>query len=175
MIFLLRKKSGYYSENFSALTVSNTTVECAYRLTREIPRLLTTLILCGSAFMAMAAPVVTVFTTAEFPVSGFSKANARIVYVDAVQRLNQVLAAGMPHEQIAAKAFVLDRINSPDGAGYFNRLKPAIEDLVTAWAWGVKALPAVVIDNGGRRYVVYGTTDSAVALNVWELSRGVTR
>lgn len=116
---------------------------------------------------AFADPLVTIFTTHSRPAIGVDRAPATIYYLDDAAILNHKMGAGLPKDKELAMREVVQRLNTPEGANYMKEIGPATERLVIAWMWGVRALPAVVIEDKGVRSVVYGTSNSAEALAIW--------
>lgn len=120
-----------------------------------------------TAFARDAEPALTIFTIAAFPVAEPDAAIARVVAVDQVHQLSRALSAGMPPGRESAIMWLRERLNSAEGKDFLAALGPATEALVLAWSWSVRALPAVVLEDGAQRYVVYGTTDASLALQLW--------
>lgn len=119
-----------------------------------------------------AAPMLTIFTSHSRPAVGIDRVPATVYYLDDAAILNHKMSAGLPTNREAAQREALQRLNSADGANYLRKIGPASEHIVIAWMWGVKALPAVVIEENGVRSVVYGTSNSAEAIAIWSRAAG---
>ncbi|MFC2973809.1 TIGR03757 family integrating conjugative element protein [Azotobacter bryophylli] len=85
----------------------------------------------------------------------------RLIQLDAGERLEAKLSAGLPTDPAQAALALRQRLQGSDGARWGQELATAQQGLVEAWSVGVQKLPAVVVD---RRYVVYGETDVNQAL-----------
>lgn len=88
-------------------------------------------------------------------------AGARLVLLDAPERLEQQLSAGLPADPRQAVALMQQRLRSASAQQLGRDLAKAHQDVADAWSLGVTKLPAVVVD---RRYVVYGQPDVAAAV-----------
>ena len=88
-------------------------------------------------------------------------AGARLVLLDAPERLEQQLSAGLPADPRQAAALMQQRLRSAAAQQLGRDLTKAHQDVADAWSLGVTKLPAVVVD---RRYVVYGQPDVAAAV-----------
>ncbi|WP_338544760.1 TIGR03757 family integrating conjugative element protein [Pseudomonas benzopyrenica] len=86
---------------------------------------------------------------------------ARVVLLDAPERLEQQLSEGLPAEPRQAVAIMQQRRRSASAQQLGRDLAKAHQDVADAWSLGVAKLPAVVVD---RRYVVYGQPDVAAAV-----------
>ncbi|WP_288357115.1 TIGR03757 family integrating conjugative element protein [uncultured Pseudomonas sp.] len=90
-----------------------------------------------------------------------SLAGARVLLLDAPERLEQQLSAGLPADPRQAAALMQQRLRSASAQQLGRDLVKAHQDVADAWSLGVTKVPAVVVD---RRYVVYGQPDVAAAL-----------
>ncbi|KTT30107.1 hypothetical protein SB18R_02680 [Pseudomonas oryzihabitans] len=88
-------------------------------------------------------------------------AGARVVLLDAPERLEQQLSEGLPADPRQAVAIMQQRMHSASAQQLVRDLAKAHQDVADAWSLGVAKLPAVVVD---RRYVVYGQPDVAAAV-----------
>ncbi len=86
---------------------------------------------------------------------------ARVVFLDAPERLEQQLSEGLPADPRQAVAIMQQRMRSASAQQLGRVLAKAHQDVAEAWSLGVAKLPAVVVD---RRYVVYGQADVAAAV-----------
>lgn len=86
---------------------------------------------------------------------------ARVVLLDAPERLEQQLSEGLPADPRQAAAVMQQRMRSASAQQLGRDLAKAHQDVADAWSLGVVKLPAVVVD---RRYVVYGQPDVAAAV-----------
>ncbi|MBJ9974143.1 TIGR03757 family integrating conjugative element protein [Pseudomonas sp. S75] len=105
-----------------------------------------------------------VITDQAHPVSG--KAD-RLILLDAPSRIEAELASGLPADPRRAERIARDRL-SQGGADLQRRIASAYQGVTDAWSLGITSLPAVVVD---QRYVVYGETDVARALDRVERHR----
>lgn len=121
---------------------------------------------------ALALPAVTIFTSHSRPAQGIDRTPATVYYLDDAAILNHKMSVGLPKNREDAQREVLQRLNSVDGARYLKEIGPASEHLVIAWMWGIRAVPAVVIEDKGIRSVVYGTANSSEALAIWAKAMG---
>lgn len=90
-----------------------------------------------------------------------NSAGARVVLLDAPERLEQQLSEGLPADPRQAAAIMQQRMRSASAQQLGRDLAKAHQDVADAWSLGVTKLPAVVVD---RRYVVYGQPDVAAAV-----------
>ena len=88
-------------------------------------------------------------------------AGARVVLLDAPERLEQQLSEGLPADPRQAVAIMQQRMRSATAQKLERDLAKAHQEVADAWSLGVAKLPAVVVD---RRYVVYGQPDVAAAV-----------
>ncbi len=86
---------------------------------------------------------------------------ARVIFLDAPERLEQQLSEGLPADPRQATAIMQQRMRSASAQQLGRDLAKAHQDVADAWSLGVVKLPAVVVD---RRYVVYGQPDVAAAV-----------
>jgi len=115
-----------------------------------------------------AAPLIEVFTTAQYPIQERTAAHAphesRGHYtrydIDRISLLQQALSHGLPADPAQAKQRVLQRFQSMD-ATLDQPLENAGKGLAQAMAYGIDRIPAVVFDG---RAVIYGVTDIDEAL-----------
>lgn len=101
-----------------------------------------------------------VITDSTHPVQG-ANAATRVIELDAAQRAEAQLAAGLPSDPQQAESILRQRLKD-GGASLQGRLQAAYQGVTDAWSLGVASIPAVVVD---RRYVVYGEArlDQALA------------
>lgn len=88
-------------------------------------------------------------------------AGARVLLLDAPERLEQQLSEGLPADPRQAAALMQQRLRSASAQQLGRDLVKAHQDVADAWSLGVTKVPAVVVD---RRYVVYGQPDVAAAV-----------
>ncbi|KTT49724.1 thioredoxin [Pseudomonas oryzihabitans] len=88
-------------------------------------------------------------------------AGARVVLLDAPERLEQQLSEGLPADPRQAAALMQQRLRSASAQQLSRDLVKAHQDVADAWSLGVTKVPAVVVDG---RYVVYGQSDVAAAV-----------
>ncbi|WP_338806983.1 TIGR03757 family integrating conjugative element protein [Pseudomonas chlororaphis] len=107
-----------------------------------------------------AATEVWIVTDARNPVTG-RQAAARVIEIDAPQRIEEELAARLPADPQQAAAEARARLER-GGRDQQQRMRASYQGLVDAWSLGITKVPAVVVD---RRYVVYGeqSLDKALA------------
>jgi len=86
---------------------------------------------------------------------------ARVLLLDAPERLEQQLSAGLPTDPRQAAAMMQQRLGSASAQQLGRELARAHQDVADAWSLGVTKVPAVVVDH---RYVVYGQPDVAAAV-----------
>lgn len=119
--------------------------------------------LLGFALATCCAPVATAdvlaISDADHPL--INSAGARVVLLDAPERLEQQLSEGLPADPRQAVAIMQQRMRSASAQQLGRELARAYQDVADAWSLGVAKLPAVVVD---RRYVVYGQPDVAAAM-----------
>lgn len=99
-------------------------------------------------------------------------ASARVVLLDAPERLEQQLSEGLPADPRQAAAIMQQRMRSASAQQLGRDLAKAHQDVADAWSLGVAKLPAVVVD---RQYVVYGQPDVAAAVASVERFRSTGR
>ncbi len=111
---------------------------------------------CSAPF---AAADVLAISDATHPLT--NSVGARVVLLDAPERLEQKLSEGLPADPRQAAAIMQQRMRSASAQQLGRDLAKAHQDVADAWSLGVNKLPAVVVD---RRYVVYGQPDVAAAV-----------
>ncbi|WP_052382599.1 TIGR03757 family integrating conjugative element protein [Pseudomonas oryzihabitans] len=90
-----------------------------------------------------------------------NSAGARVVLLDAPERLEQQLSEGLPADPRQAVAIMQQRMRSASAQQLGRELARAHQNVADAWSLGAVKLPAVVVD---RQYVVYGQPDVAAAV-----------
>lgn len=124
--------------------------------------------LCRFAWALMAglmwsatsiAQEVWVITLSGKPLQG-THAHMRVIELDAVQRIEAELAAGLPSDPRQAEPIVRRRLQE-GGSALQQRMRTAHQGIADAWSLGITSIPAVVVD---QRYVIYGETDLDRAL-----------
>ncbi|WP_036998464.1 TIGR03757 family integrating conjugative element protein [Pseudomonas chlororaphis] len=112
-----------------------------------------------AAHQAVATEV-WIVTDVRTPVTG-RQAAARVIEIDASQRIEEELGAQLPTDPQLATSLVRQRLEG-GGAAQQQRLRDAYQGTVDAWSLGITKVPAVVVD---QRYVVYGeqSLDKALA------------
>lgn len=115
------------------------------------------------ALAACSAPLavadVLAISNAAHPLT--NSAGARVILLDAPERLEQQLSEGLPADPRQAAAIMQQRMRSASAQQLGRDLAKAHQDVADAWSLGVTKLPAVVVD---RQYVVYGQPDVAAAV-----------
>ncbi|WP_273848538.1 TIGR03757 family integrating conjugative element protein [Pseudomonas sp. SHLB3] len=126
------------------------------------------------AFATCSTPLavadVLAITNAAHPLT--NSAGARVVLLDASERLEQQLSEGLPADPRQAAAITQQRMRSASAQQLGRDLAKAHQDVADVWSLGVTKLPAVVVD---RRYVVYGQPNVAAAVASIERFRGTGR
>lgn len=119
--------------------------------------------LLGVALAACCIPFATAdvlaISDAAHPL--INSVGARVVLLDAPERLEQKLSEGLPADPRQAAAIMQQRMRSASAQQLGRELARAHQDVADAWSLGVAKLPAVVMD---RQYVVYGQPDVAAAV-----------
>lgn len=119
--------------------------------------------LLGVALAACCIPFATAdvlaISDAAHPL--INSVGARVVLLDAPERLEQQLSEGLPADPRQAVAIMQQRMRSASAQQLERELARAHQDVADAWSLGVAKLPAVVVD---RQYVVYGQPDVAAAV-----------
>lgn len=105
-----------------------------------------------------------IYTTSQHPVK--SPEPGTLVYrLDGVTELEQSLFPRLSGNPQQAEQQARRIMQQPDWKIREAQLTSAYQSLVTAWSAGITKTPAVVFDD---RYVVYGTTDTALAQQLLE-------
>jgi len=113
-------------------------------------------LLCCQA--AWAQPV-QVFTDRAHPVLPGAQ-DVTVIYLDEVERLENLLSEGLSADPVQAEQQALARLHSAEGQQTQSALESAYAGLAQAWRLGITHVPAVV--EGG--HVVYGEADIAKAV-----------
>lgn len=113
----------------------------------------------ATAYVPFATADVLAISDAAHPL--INSAGARVVLLDAPDRLEQKLSEGLPADPHQAVAIMQQRMRSASAQQLGRDLARAHQDVADAWSLGVAKLPAVVVD---RQYVVYGQPDVAAAM-----------
>lgn len=109
-------------------------------------------LLLGTAMNAAAETVVV--TDSQNPVT--TAVGVRVIYLDAPELIQEQLSAGLPKDPQLASIEVQRRMSGDRGQAISKRLREAHQGVADAWSWGVKKIPAIVIN---QQYVVYGNSD----------------
>ncbi len=113
----------------------------------------------ATACVPFATADVLAISNAAHPL--INSAGARVVLLDAPERLEQQLSEGLPADLRQAVAIMQQRMRSASAQQLGRDLAKAHQDVADAWSLGVAKLPAVVVD---RQYVIYGQPDVAAAV-----------
>ena len=113
----------------------------------------------ATACVPFATADVLAISNAAHPL--INSAGARVVLLDAPERLEQQLSEGLPADPLQAVAIMQQRMRSASAQQLGRDLAKAHQDVADAWSLGVAKLPAVVVD---RQYVIYGQPDVAAAV-----------
>ncbi|EBG5937504.1 TIGR03757 family integrating conjugative element protein [Salmonella enterica subsp. enterica] len=89
----------------------------------------------------------------------------RVIYLDSAEQRQQNIFGPLAKDPLQAERQAQTVIHAADWAQQQRALVQAYQGLIQAWQLGLKKYPAVVFDD---RYVVYGTSDIAVALPYWK-------
>lgn len=122
--------------------------------------------LCVIHHQAWSSPVtkLELFVLSSMPVQNalqqHDSISVDVIYLDEVERLEGTVNRNLTRDQEQSAKIVQSYINNPDFAAamhraHYNRLK--------AWRYGIKHLPAAVINDG--QGLVYGTTDMQRLVN----------
>lgn len=95
--------------------------------------------------------------------------NARIIFLDDQHRLENMLTQALPDDPSLAPETIQHYLSSFAGKRLQNDLTEAQQGITDAWSLGIEKIPAVVVD---RRYVIYGETDVAKAVERINQARG---
>jgi len=114
-------------------------------------------LLIGLSSLAQAQDIL-VFTDTQHTVY-HTPPNAKIIYLDKAQRLENDISEGLPVNTAQAAAVAKQRLANRQ---FQQELAHAYQGIVNAYALGVIKIPAVVVAN---RYVIYGQPDIQQALN----------
>ncbi|RED02021.1 TIGR03757 family integrating conjugative element protein [Ectopseudomonas oleovorans] len=124
----------------------------------------------ATACVPLATADVLAISDAAHPL--VNSAEARIVLLDAPERLEQQLSEGLPADPRQAAAIMQQRMRSASAQQLGRDLAKAHQNVADAWSLGVAKLPAVVVD---RQYVIYGQHDVAAAVASIERFRSTGR
>ncbi|MCX8984243.1 TIGR03757 family integrating conjugative element protein [Citrobacter portucalensis] len=105
-----------------------------------------------------------IYTTVQHPVKT-AEPGVLVYQVDEVEQLEQSLFPRLSDNPQQAEKQARHIMQQPDWKTQEAQLTGAYQSLITAWSVGIAKTPAVVFDN---RYVVYGTTDIALAQQLLE-------
>lgn len=108
-----------------------------------------------------------IYTTAQHPVKN-PEPGVLVYRLDDVTQLEQSLFPGLSTNPQQAEQQARRIMQQPDWKVREAQLTSAYQSLITAWSAGITRTPAVVFDD---HYVVYGTTDTALAqqlLDKWQ-------
>jgi len=94
-------------------------------------------------------------------------AGARVVLLDAPERLEQQLSAGLPADLRQAATLMQHRLRSASAHQWGRDLAKAHQDVAEAWSLGVTKVPAVVVD------VATWPTASTTWRRRWPASRAI--
>lgn len=95
-------------------------------------------------------------------------ANVQVIRLDDQHHLEDRLSQELPEDPSQAVAIIQSYLSGPAGKRLQNDLAIAQQGLTDAWSLGIEKIPAVVVD---RRYVIYGETDVAKAVERINLAR----
>lgn len=115
---------------------------------------------------------VEIFTVAGEPVTNVLS-GAAVIELDAPARLDAEMSEDLPGEADAAKAVMLERMQSPEREDIAKRYAEQHIGVTRAWMLGVETVPAVVVDS---QYVVYGEPDvNAAVIEILQAREEVAR
>lgn len=142
----------------------------AAKISIYLPRLFLAMfpLLVGLVTEASAETVVVTDSRNPVPAS----AGVRVIYLDAPDLLQKQLSVGLPKDPRLAAVEVQRRMSGERGREINQQLREAHQGVADAWSWGVKKIPAVVVD---RQYVVYGNTDVSRAESLVSVYRSQGR
>ncbi|BBI91910.1 integrating conjugative element protein [Serratia symbiotica str. Tucson] len=109
-----------------------------------------------------------IYTDSTHPIVGEHAADVTVVQLDAPDRLQAQLFGELPADSAQAERQARAVIASPVFQQRQQQLVGKYAGVTRAWSLGLEKYPAVVFDD---KWVVYGTTDVAVAtqqLNAWK-------
>lgn len=95
--------------------------------------------------------------------------NARVIHLDDQQRLESMLSQALPGDPNLTPETIQRYLSSLTGKRLQNDLIEAQQGITDAWSLCIEKIPAVVVD---RRYVIYGETDVAKAVERINQARG---
>lgn len=110
-----------------------------------------------AAVSAQAATVV--YTDSQYPLTGLSS-GYQVVYLDAPDVVQREVFGELSADPRKAEQQAKAVLQSPDWQQKEQQIVQAYQGVIQAYGIGLKKYPAVVFD---ERYVVYGTTDVALA------------
>lgn len=105
-----------------------------------------------------------IYTTEQHPVKK-PEPGVLVYRLDDVTQLEQSLFPRLSANPQQAEQQARHIMQQPDWKTREAQLTGAYQSLITAWSAGITKTPAVVFDD---RYVVYGTTDTALAQQLLE-------
>lgn len=125
--------------------------------------------LCAALLGPMAlADDILVVTDSHHPVQ--APAGVRVIELDLPARIKAELAADISSDAQRSAALVQQRLRD-GGVALQQRIGSAYQGVVDAWSLGITTIPAVVVDSGGKHFVVYGEPDAAAAVALIEAHR----
>lgn len=134
-------------------------------ITRSHPKVLLSCLLFASSLAQAEAWVI---TDQEHPVSAPAP-STRIILLDDQQRLEEKLSTQLTADPSQVTATIQHYLSTPPGKRLLTDLVHAQQGITDAWSLGIEKIPAVVVD---RRYVIYGETDVAKAVERINQARG---
>lgn len=105
-----------------------------------------------------------IYTTSQYPVKK-PEPGVLVYRLDKVEQLEQSLFPRLSDNPQQAEQQARRIMQQPDWKTREAQLTGAYQSLITAWSVGIAKTPAVVFDD---HYVVYGTTDTALAHQLLE-------
>ena len=118
---------------------------------------------------AMAQAKIEVFTDSPATINTVSGVNIIHFDLSESERLKSRALPALPNDEARAMKIIKAFFVSPEGEAFKNDMVIATLGQQKMIRYGLKKIPAVVFDDG--RYVIYGTTDVAESMRLYQLHR----
>lgn len=113
-------------------------------------------------------PTIIVYSTQNYPIS-HSELASQVYYLDQVELWENKISQHLSTNPVTAEQQAKQFFQSTEWKQSENQLKQAYQGVISGWQNGIRKVPAILFQSPGQNdSVIYGETNVANALNVWQ-------
>ena len=121
-----------------------------------------------AVFAQEPTPTITVYTTQHYPIVRAELAS-HVYFLDQVEQWENFISQGLSTNPNIATQQATQFFQSTEWKQSEVQLRQSYQGLVSGWQNGIKKVPAILFQSPGKEdRVVYGETNVAQALNLWQ-------